>query len=86
MRSFPEKIEAESITAKMWKSSYGILLQLCKYQTVNIDWKYSILNGSKTVQTEWKEKPCYFFPEVQPVFIQSITFYYPIMDSLLSLY
>lgn len=46
MRSFPEKIEAESITAKMWKSSYGILLQLCKYQTVNIDWKYSILNGS----------------------------------------
>ena len=37
MRSFPEKIEAESITANMWDSSYGILLQLCKYQTVNID-------------------------------------------------
>ena len=37
MRSFPEKIEAESITAKMWKSSYGILLQLCKCLTINDD-------------------------------------------------
>ena len=37
-----------------------------------------------TVQTEWKVKTKFFFPEVQPVFEFNSTFYYPIMDSLVS--
>ena len=73
------------ITYKLAKMNLAIRVIACNLGEMAADTFHNDQHNTKTVQTEWKVKTKFFFPEVPPVFIRSITFYYPIMDSSVSL-